>query len=130
MQPVQIELSAAVAIGFTIFGIYSTFLWRLTSMMKAGDKETLVAMESADKATIARLDKMAALAEERTRAVHERMNHFQDNYVRKDDLDGHLKRIDERLSEMRNDMKEHNARADHRLDAILTAINGKPLAPG
>ena len=77
-------------------------------------------------------------AEEQTKAsqagdevLHERINRTREDisngYVRRSDLDGHLSRIEQRISEMRQDMKEERRETNARLDAILGAVrDGKP----
>lgn len=53
------------------------------------------------------IDKMVRAGDD---ALHERVNQLRqdvsDNYVRRIDLDGHLKRLDDTLKEVRDDQKE------------------------
>lgn len=41
------------------------------------------------------------------RELHERVNRVREEYVRRDDLDGHLQRIDQRINELRADQRAH-----------------------
>jgi uncharacterized protein with von Willebrand factor type A (vWA) domain len=49
--------------------------------------------------------------------LHERINDVRKEYVRRDDLDGHLQRIDRKLEDISADQKEMNR-------AVLAAIRG------
>lgn len=71
--------------------------------------------------------------EENTKAIkdgddvlHERINRTRDDlsngYVRRADLDGHLGRIETRIGEMRQDMKDERRETNARLDVILAAV--------
>lgn len=56
---------------------------------------------------MAHIDKMVRVGDD---GLHERINRLRqdvsDNYVRRIDLDGHLKRLDDTLKEVRDDQKE------------------------
>jgi len=58
--------------------------------------------------------------------LHERINRTRDevsnNYVRRVDLDGHLRRIEKQVSELRHDMKDERRETNKRLDVLLAAI--------
>ncbi len=55
--------------------------------------------------------------------LHERVNRTRDEYVRRDDLDQHIRRIEKSVEEMRVEMREHR-RADEKLDATLVSHTG------
>lgn len=40
-----------------------------------------------------------------TDPIHERINRFRDEYVRRDDLEGHLTRIDKQFNDLREDFR-------------------------
>lgn len=42
-----------------------------------------------------------------TGELHDRISRVQKDYVRRDDLDGHLARIDKRFDEIRQDQRQH-----------------------
>lgn len=56
------------------------------------------------------VEKLEKAIKEGDDALHERVNRLRDdvskNYVRRDDLDGHLTRIGEQLKELRDDLKQ------------------------
>jgi len=60
-------------------------------------------------------------------ALHERVNRTREEvsngYVRRSDLDGHLGRIEARVAELRQDMKDERRETNARLDVILAAVN-------
>ena len=55
--------------------------------------------------------------------LHERVNRTRDEYVRRDDLDNHIRRIEKSVEEMRVEMREQR-RTNERLDATLTSHTG------
>lgn len=59
--------------------------------------------------------------------LHSRVNALRDTitnrYVRRDDLDGHLQRIEKGVSEMRTEIREERRDTNNRLDAVLAAIS-------
>lgn len=59
--------------------------------------------------------------------LHSRINLVKDQFVRKEDLDDHLKRMDDSMKELKLDFKERSIATNNRLDAIISAIgNTKP----
>lgn len=58
--------------------------------------------------------------------LHERINRTRDEmhnqFVRRVDLDGHLLRIENQVSDLRQDMKDERRETNQRLDAVLAAI--------
>lgn len=55
--------------------------------------------------------------------LHERVGRVKDEYVRRDDLDQHIRRIEKSVEEMRNEMREQR-RTNERLDTTLTGLSG------
>ncbi|MEQ9245374.1 MAG: hypothetical protein RLO21_05235 [Nitratireductor sp.] len=79
-------IGLAVGLSTFAFGAISTALYRLNSVMKANDDK-----------------------------IHERINRVRDDYVRRDDLERHLQRmdkkldkIDDRFEQMLKDQQEMN----------------------
>lgn len=62
-------------------------------------------------------------------ALHQRINRTRDemheHFVKRADLDGHLSRIEQRVSELRQDMKEERRETNQRLDAVLAAVRDR-----
>lgn len=56
---------------------------------------------------------------------HERINKTRDEFVRRDDLDGHLARIEKNIVGMHNEQKETNKRIDEFMTAIASKHHGK-----
>lgn len=61
--------------------------------------------------------------------LHERINRTRDDYVRRADLDGHLRRIDDNVKEMRDENREGTRETNRRLDALLTAFPAASTPP-
>jgi len=57
--------------------------------------------------------------------LHERVNRVRDEYVRRDDLDGHLVRLDKRFDEMNAHILRSHSYVEKRLDEI-TAMLRRP----
>lgn len=57
-----------------------------------------------------------------TDPIHERVNRIRDEFVRRDDLDGHLARWDKRFDEMRADMQRNNDEMKKTLKEITTML--------
>jgi hypothetical protein len=54
--------------------------------------------------------------------LHERVNGVRENYVRRDDLDGHLTRLSEEMRGMRDEMRATQGQTNQRLDNLLTHL--------
>lgn len=50
--------------------------------------------------------------------LHERLNKVQSEYVRRDDLNGHIQSIENSVNQMREEQRETN----RRIDALLAAM--------
>lgn len=50
--------------------------------------------------------------------LHQRINRVSDTYVRRDDLNGHIKHIEQMVNQMREEQRETN----RRIDALLAAM--------
>lgn len=55
--------------------------------------------------------------------LHERVNRVRDEYVRRDDLDGHLQRIDGNVNELRREIREGQVDTQRRLDRLLDRVS-------
>lgn len=54
--------------------------------------------------------------------LHERVNRVRDEYVRRDDMDGHLARLDKRFDEFNQQMLRNNDQVQKRLDEIAVLL--------
>lgn len=74
----------------------------------------------------------ARLAEAKAAYLDDRINRVRDEYVRRDDLDGHLQRIDKRLVELREDGRRDMDQLQGELREIKQLVNliaGAAAAP-
>lgn len=55
--------------------------------------------------------------------LHTRINDVRENFVRRDDHDKHLDRLEKLIESMHKDQREHAARMDARVDNVLTSIS-------
>lgn len=58
--------------------------------------------------------------DEHVAALYERINKTRDEFVRRDDLDGHLSRIEKNIVGMRDELRENNHRMDEFMKIVLT----------
>lgn len=56
------------------------------------------------------------------RVLHRRIEAVKDNYVRRDDLDGHLDRIGASVSDLKSEMKEMKENIEAKHSQILEAV--------
>lgn len=94
--------------------------WGLTIVALIGgiiarDRFILTAISNGDKAC--RDD-----AERRYDVLHERVNKTRDDFVRRDDLDNHMTRIEKTIASMHDEQKETNKRIDN---FMATLVNNK-----
>lgn len=54
--------------------------------------------------------------------LHERIDRIREDYVKREDLDGHIERLEKGVRDVREDLKEHSRETNRRLDTILSAI--------
>lgn len=54
--------------------------------------------------------------------IHDRINRIRDDYVRRDDLQGHLVRIDKQFDEMRAQIQRGQETTEKKLDAIQSML--------
>ena len=80
---------------------------------------TLMAMISGAK------EDMTRQVKDNVDPLHDRVNRVRDEYVRRDDMDGHLARLDKRFDEFNQSMLRNNAHVEKRLDEIATLIRGR-----
>jgi uncharacterized protein YlxW (UPF0749 family) len=57
--------------------------------------------------------------------LHQRINKVRDEYVRRDDLNSHIERIERSIEGMHTTQQETN----RRIDMVLVAVNGAPATP-
>lgn len=55
--------------------------------------------------------------------IHERINRVRDEFVRREDLDGHLRRFEKQIDELKQNLKSSEERHTNRYDAIMESIN-------
>lgn len=67
---------------------------------------------------IAAFRNLAARISNTSGELHGRIDDVKDNYVRRDDLAGHIGRIENQMTEMRTEMRESNAKV---IEAIRNA---------
>lgn len=76
-----------------------------------------------------KIDSVEKTVNDKTEALHERINRARDDFVRRDDLDKHLTRIERTvesgINSMSTEIKGTNARIDNLMAAIV-GQNGKP----
>jgi len=54
--------------------------------------------------------------------IHDRINRIRDDYVRRDDLQGHLVRIDKQFDDMRAQIQRGQETTEKKLDAIQSML--------
>ncbi len=57
--------------------------------------------------------------------AHDRINRVRDEYVRRDDLQGHLVRIDKQFDEMRDQIRRGQESTERKLDKIENLLSGR-----
>lgn len=57
-----------------------------------------------------------------TDPIHDRVSRVRDEYVRRDDLEGHLRRIDKSFDDVRADIRRGQEETNKRLEQIAQAI--------
>lgn len=68
-------------------------------------------------------DNSRKVAKEGADALHERVNKVRDEFVRRDDLDGHIKRFERSVSEMRGEMRHGHTETNKRLDTVMETLS-------
>ena len=84
--------------------------WGLTVLVIIGgiiarDRFILTMINNGDKSVADEADRKVAI-------VHERVNKTRDEFVRRDDLDGHLQRMEASMKGMHDEQRETNKRID------------------
>ena len=74
---------------------------------------------------IAAFNRLADRISKGDHALHTRINHISEEYVRRIDLDGHLGRVDTAIRDFKNEMREQHRDTQQRLDRVLTAVKGR-----
>jgi len=110
----EVDWGVLVAMGglaITVVGAVIARDRQLTNMVHRKAEETAAASTAGDD------------------ALHQRINRTRDemheHFVKRADLDGHLSRIEQRVSELRQDMKEERRETNQRLDAVLAAVRDR-----
>lgn len=67
-------------------------------------------------------DDMGAQITQATAPLHERVNRVRDEYVRRDDLAGHLMRVEKHMDEIRAEQRRQYDHTDKRLSEITALI--------
>ena len=57
--------------------------------------------------------------------THDRINRVRDEYVRRDDLEAHLKRIEKTFDDIRSEIQRGQAATERKLDSIQDMLRGK-----
>ena len=83
-------IGLASAIGLSIAGYVIAALRALSQQIKTGDD-----------------------------GLHERVNRFRDEYVRRDDMQDYMKRFDDTLRDMRTENRQLHDQTNSRLDKVL-----------
>ncbi len=92
----SIELTfTLIAIGLTVVGLIGGIIVR--------DRQVMKAISDGDN------------------VLHVRINKVQSEYVRRDDLNGHIQSIENSVNQMREEQRETN----RRIDQLLTAMSSK-----
>lgn len=68
---------------------------------------------------ITRDRQMAKQIREGDERLHARINRVKDEYVRKDDLDQTVKRLETGMKEMRDEIRHNNSETTKRLDSLI-----------
>lgn len=84
----------------------------LLALITNGDKAVHDALEK-------RVDNAVIEAKREDAALHERINRVRDEFVRRDDLDQHLGRIEKNLNQMYIEQRETNQRIDGFMSAMV-----------
>jgi uncharacterized protein YlxW (UPF0749 family) len=63
--------------------------------------------------------------EEGDDALHERINSIKDEYVRRNDMDAQVSRLEAQFRDLRQDVKDGQKATTDRLDALLVAVNSR-----
>ncbi|MCE7026440.1 hypothetical protein [Jiella avicenniae] len=91
------ELRWIIGAAFALIGLIGGFIARdrqLTSTIKMGDD-----------------------------VLHDRINRTRDEYLRRDDFNAHMGRIETTVSELRHELRDTRRETNERLDAIISAVN-------
>lgn len=59
-----------------------------------------------------------------TDPIHDRINRVRDEYVRRDDLDGHLRRIDKQMDELKTEVRIGNQIQSAKITSMHTDVMG------
>lgn len=60
-----------------------------------------------------------------TDQLHDRIGRVRDEYVRRDDLEGHLSRMEKQFDDIRAEMRRASDMTDKKLEDIARAIRGQ-----
>lgn len=54
--------------------------------------------------------------------LHERINRTRDEYVRRDDLDGQIRRLESSVTDMRDEMRHSSTEINKRFDSVMETL--------
>lgn len=107
---VDSDLVAVVSIGLTLVACVGGIIAR--------DRYLSATIVSGDKAIREEMDKKIDVC-------HERINKTRDEFVRRDDLDAHMTRIEKSIAGMHDEQKGTNKRIDEFMTAMLSGNGTK-----
>lgn len=72
---------------------------------------------------IARDRQLSKMITEGDDKLHERVNRVRDEFVRRDDLDNHIHRLDKSIDQLSKDIRDQSAETTKRLDALIAVMS-------
>lgn len=90
------DIKWVVGLGFSFVSMATAAFFNLSARIKSGDE-----------------------------ALHARINKVRDDYVRREDLNGHINRLERNVDDLRNEIRINSGETGKRLDAILIAVQKK-----
>lgn len=109
-------------------GIVETWQIVATLLLSVGGLLTpiVLAAMARDKSLMSMIsgakEDMAAHINAATAPLHERVNRVRDEYVRRDDLDGHLRRFEKSMDEVKSQLMRQSEKTEARLSEIAALI--------
>lgn len=70
-------------------------------------------------------DELSGMLKAHTDPLHDRINRVRDEYVRRDDLAGHLERWEKRFDDLRDEMRRGHDSVGKKLDEIQKTLSSK-----
>lgn len=72
---------------------------------------------------LAEMQKIELACEREIAGLHERVNRTRDEFVRREDLDRHVGRLESSVSDLRTDLRELVINLTARVDALVASLN-------